>query len=1318
MILKRLWACIAAAAVTAAVMPCAVSYAAAPGAAYEYSSDVRDDVFQYHFAGGTDAFMSGVSSTGRVYDAYLWVPQSVSPGELKGLVAVKSNLIEVPFVESSKLRTALEDDGFGILWLVFAKDGINEGGCNYNNTFSSFNTRRDYKGDTLYTDPSEFTTDGKDAADIMDDILTGIAAASGYTEIEDETPLITIGHSAASPFGYRSGNWDPDRIIAQVQMKNGMGAPFYQSNEGVVPGIPCLQYAAQYTEHALGADRDRSVRDARWHIANQRAENTDMLVSHIIEWGSGHYDWSDNAADMMIRYIEKAIEYRLPDNYAETGKLNDLTGSGYLMKPFEKDENGSERAAGYYKEHGWLSDGQANSSASEADKQASFWFFDEDFAKEVAEFTDYAIPESPDPTGTGIEGKTYSDIEPFMLMKDPSKSTHADTPYTEPTVIAPFLEFNSGMSRYGNTRFVDYEKLGKPGGNAENSANLQGYDTVTVDTYYMSKIPSAKPKGSDAFAYDGVGDEAYVPENTKAELVPLMAPYEIVKSEIVPIGEMTRAEGNDEAGNVASVTRTTLRFHNNRVYYRAGCSKTNEYGTQLDSFGMILSPEISDNGEVTSSFKATGVQMNVPYTGKGSQTLTLDPIANVNINDTDADTKIDVSCKSSDSDLQKYTDVFVEYGPARAVRTVGSDGSYSWQIEILKDEIPEDAEFPIEVNVVASNLGKWETVAAASAEQKFYITDKDTLSGIYLDGKQQTSFDAAVDAAHDGNEHTVTVYSNSTAGKRHDLTASEKVTFENGDFAAEVKQTSRNMMFLNKDTSTAPELTFGKPSLTATERGTALTFNMDGKGRFAEINKGTLDLCNGVVITGGTAARGGGIDCKTGSVLNIRGGIITGNTASGDLGGGGVSVVGNGTANMYGGIITGNTSEKALGGGLSVMENGSFNMSGGSISGNTGYDVYVNNNNMTISGGAEIGSLYLAEGSTMTVNGAFTSDGSHAQITPGVYAEGTELVRYAEGLAPSAADFTVAAASDGTPWYLYADGQSLRLTKNAPYAITAMNGIAVKSEAYAGEAVTLTVPEGYVENSLVVSGIKPSDFTEISDRQYSFDMPENSVTVSCLVNTDSRKVIVVGEHDTYFVRNDNDMNVKFDVPSPGNGYIYSNVDVYIPVRQGGGQDSNMSAVMNDTSFNISGGNISGSGNVNIGNNVMTVTNTGTAGVDYYSYIGGWNNTNYDYPRTAEDLSTLTLTKAVSAEAERLTAEGVENAEVNSDAVGFYIENMAIPSWNPSLKWQLMFDDGVKAEKNVDIPMLSGEGNISFGIVLSGTIDNYTTSDIESVYVVE
>lgn len=46
-----------------------------------------DDVFQYHYAGGTDAYNSGESNTGKCYDVYLWVPQHSTPETLRGLVA-------------------------------------------------------------------------------------------------------------------------------------------------------------------------------------------------------------------------------------------------------------------------------------------------------------------------------------------------------------------------------------------------------------------------------------------------------------------------------------------------------------------------------------------------------------------------------------------------------------------------------------------------------------------------------------------------------------------------------------------------------------------------------------------------------------------------------------------------------------------------------------------------------------------------------------------------------------------------------------------------------------------------------------------------------------------------------------------------------------------------------------------------------------------------------------------------------------------------------------------------------------------------------
>ncbi len=1282
---------------------------------YEAQNDTQDGIFQYHFAGGTDVYMSGSSETGRAYDAYLWIPSSIAPGSLKGLVAVKANLIEVPFVESVKLRNVLENEGFGILWLVFSKDLYG-----FNNTMNGFYTRKDYAGDATTYTSDNFTTDGKDASDIMNDILSGIALASGYSEIEDKTPLITIGHSAASPFGYRSGNWHPDRIIAQVHMKNGMSG-----NSHMVPGIPSLQYAAQYTEHDKGAGRDRSVVDARWHIANQRNADTNMLVSHIIEWGAGHYDWSDNATDMMIKYIEKAIDYRLPSDYNESGKLNDLTNSGYLMKPFEKDENGQERAAGYYQSQGgWLSSGKANSTASTDDKKASFWYFDEEFAKEVNAFTNYAIPPSPDSKTTKVDGATYSSIEPYMLMKDPSKSTYADIPAVAQELILPMIPFNADMSRYGSNRFVNYTRLANPSGDASNSAHLKGYDTATVDTYYMTNIPSITTNNNTTLAYDGAGVKANVPADVKAEFVPLMAPYEIVKSELVDMNGLTVDDTNSEAANVALVTRTTLRFHNNRVYYRAGNAKTNEYNSQLDSFGMILSPEITENGEVTSAFKVTAVQMNVPYTAKGTaQTLTFDTIPNVNIMDENAETTFDISYTSSDSDLQKYTDVFVEYGPARAIRTVNDeDGSYSWKIEILEDAIPENAEYPIAVNVVASNLGKWETTWGATAEQTFYITDTDTKSGVYLDGVSQASYDAAVNSASaDDDSHTITIYSDSTTAQRSNMDSSENITFINGDFAAEVKQTSSNMMFLTTGDGT-PELTFGKTNATATNKETALTFNANGKNRFAEINKGSLNVYNGVIITGGSAARGGGIDCKTGSALNMYGGIITGNTATNsdntNLGGGGVSIVGYGTVNMYGGAITGNTSSGSYGGGVSVMENGTFNMSGGTISGNTGCDVYVKNNNMKLSGSARIGSLYLVADKTITVNSAFTTSGSHAEITPGSYTEGATVVTYANGVTPSTSDFTIAADSDGNAWYTYIDGQSLKLTTTTPYAITALN-VSVQSTASKGETVLVTLPECYVDNSLVVSGINPTEFTKVSDKVFTFTMPENDITVSCLTNSDPSKIVVVGTNDTYYITNSNPMNVTFDVPSLPDGYVYKSAEVRVPVRANSWNAQNMQAAMNDESHNAEADISLTFTSINTGKpNTLTITNENSGGVDYYSYIGGWNGSKYDYPVKADNLSTLTLTKAVLAQATELTDADMSEATVNSDAKAWYVDGLEIPSWNPSLNWNITLNDGKMAITPITIPVVSGSGSISIGLVLYGINGDYTTANVESVTVVE
>lgn len=96
----------------------------------------------------------------------------------------------------------------------------------------------------------------------------------------------------------------------------------------------------------------------------------------------------------------------------------------------------------------------------------------------------------------------------------------------------------------------------------------------------------------------------------------------------------------------------------------------------------------------------------------------------------------------------------------------------------------------------------------------------------------------------------------------------------------------------------------------------------------------SLTLCDcstGGVLTGGSAAKGGGVYVDGGGTFTLTGGNIAGNTANA---GGGVYVNKGGTFTMEGGSIYNNKATAGGGGGVMVYE-GSFTMTGGSITGNT-----------------------------------------------------------------------------------------------------------------------------------------------------------------------------------------------------------------------------------------------------------------------------------------------------------------------------------------------------------------------------------------------
>ena len=94
--------------------------------------------------------------------------------------------------------------------------------------------------------------------------------------------------------------------------------------------------------------------------------------------------------------------------------------------------------------------------------------------------------------------------------------------------------------------------------------------------------------------------------------------------------------------------------------------------------------------------------------------------------------------------------------------------------------------------------------------------------------------------------------------------------------------------------------------------------------------------------------------------------------------------------------------------------------------------------------------------------------------------------------------------------------------------------------------------------------------------------------------------------------------------------------------------------------------------------------------------------------------------AVITTANKLEVEGVDEATINEDAVGYYAENVTDLSGNLNeYDWLITMNDDVQFTKKVNIDTtVNTEGGVSFGIILYGKTsadaDSYSTADIKTV----
>lgn len=285
-------------------------------------------------------FQYAISNPG--YKAFLWIPPNCT--QVRGLVIDKWNYFDEALVQDPQIRKACQEEDLGLACLITTTPEMH-------NTISFF-------------DPKE------KAAEVLLKALSDLAKESGYKEIAC-APIFTIGHSYSGGFSWRCAAWDRNRVFGALAIKTGA---WELKNPGDnMEGVPVLNLVGQYGEWNSGDGYGEPFGDGVEALAMRR--NPKHLTSFAVEWGGGHFEWSENCARLASLFIRKAAKARLPDQAPSEGpvKLKEIDpSSGWLMRP-------------YFYPAGPMHPYPAKEFPQ--DKRAAFWYFDGEFANACRDFT-------------------------------------------------------------------------------------------------------------------------------------------------------------------------------------------------------------------------------------------------------------------------------------------------------------------------------------------------------------------------------------------------------------------------------------------------------------------------------------------------------------------------------------------------------------------------------------------------------------------------------------------------------------------------------------------------------------------------------------------------------------------------------------------------------------------------------------------------------------------------------------------------------------------------------------------------------------------
>ncbi|MCW3787668.1 hypothetical protein [Plebeiibacterium sediminum] len=284
----------------------------------------------YQWSVEVDGLIS--SETNDHPTAFLWIPENCSC--VKAVMFGQHNLSEEDLFDRDAFRKGLSDLNIAIVWVSPAFDMT----FDFNNG------------------------SGK----IVENIMNDLAEVSGYGELA-YAPIIPIGHSACASFPWNFAAWNPQRTLAVISLHGdapltnltGNGRPHPKWDRRNIDGIPGLMIEGEYE---WMEERVQPALDFKARYPNS-------TISFLCDAGHGHFDVSDVLVDYLLLFIQKAVQYRIPERYLYVNRLDLISinpQDGWLKERWKKGVHPKSKAASYDNYKG--------------DKANAFWYFDKEMA--------------------------------------------------------------------------------------------------------------------------------------------------------------------------------------------------------------------------------------------------------------------------------------------------------------------------------------------------------------------------------------------------------------------------------------------------------------------------------------------------------------------------------------------------------------------------------------------------------------------------------------------------------------------------------------------------------------------------------------------------------------------------------------------------------------------------------------------------------------------------------------------------------------------------------------------------------------------------